>query len=110
MKTKARLIFCLAVFGLAVLPTARSQSPVFTNWIIKSGFTITNSFRPVTITNAVVESGRLKLQTDSNQSVFVSEEGRTNLINAVMLSGEYCRIRGHGWSDHVHTTLEYSEK
>ena len=32
----------------------------------------------------------------------------TNLVEELVVSGEFCRIRGHSWGDHLHITAEYS--
>ena len=32
----------------------------------------------------------------------------TNLIEELVRSGEFCRIRGHSWGEHMHITMEYS--
>lgn len=107
MKNK---ILGLIVLAIAVLCFHLYAGDAKTNAITVRSYGVTNVFPFPAITNIVMESGKMYVEHDAGTiKLLVSDVGRTNLVNALVATGEFCRVRGHAWGHHVHVTLEYQD-
>lgn len=112
MKRKLTMTLALAAVGCICWFCAGAQTTNSNDLHLtfRLGGTITNVVRVPAITNLVVEDGQLYAKPDSViEKMLVTDEGRTNIVNTLIASGEFCRVRGHTWGNHMHVTLEYSE-
>lgn len=109
MKTKILKLLALAAVGSTCLLCAVAQTTNDISITITSRVLgITSTIRVPGVTNIVMESGQMYVKTDTPNKILVSESGRTNIVNSLVANGEFCRVRGHTWGDHMHVTLEYS--
>lgn len=68
-----------------------------------------------TITNIVIKSNLWLAETDAHSDRYsaikipINAASRTNIVNTLVESGEFCRVRGHIWDAmHIETTLLYN--
>ena len=69
-----------------------------TNTLFIDSLVVTNSYH-MAITNIEFMADEIRLQTykDWLYSFPATPEIKTNLVNSLISSGEFCRIRGHTW-------------
>lgn len=110
MKEFFSAVAVLALVLLMPAQPARIGPPTNTtpprHIIISSIAMVTN--KSCSITNMAQRDGRFVAQLDECGEASITDEGRTNIVNFLMSSGEVCRQRGHAFQGHVHTTLEYT--
>ncbi len=82
------------------------------DWVLPGSFAISTidfSWQTHGATNVLFRDGEVRLETERENFTFtLSPAGLTNAINSLVSSGEFCRVRGHAWGQHIHTTAEYS--
>lgn len=112
MKTFETITKWIIVLSIAVTVAvvSASEKPI-TNHVAVTSTIITNAVRETSITNIVIKSDNWIAVTDMDVAgitmrIPVTEQGRTNIINTLVESGEFCRVRGHTWNPiHGHFTL-----
>lgn len=91
----------VAVVSASDNPTA-SKFSTTNHFITASYISHTNYVRTTSVTNIVIKSDNWIAVTDMDVAgitmrIPVTEQGRTNIINTLVESGEFCRVRGHAW-------------
>lgn len=59
------------------------------------------------VSSVIVEGLRLVKEPSNGFAQLLTESSRTNIVNDLIETGEFCRVRGHAWGGHLHVTLEY---
>lgn len=85
----ALIVVALWVTALSFEPTSKPEPP--TNVRVPANWW--------TATNLVLEGTNMWVELNGGvRRIFVNDTGKTNIVNALISTGTFCKVRGHIWA------------